>query len=73
MSSGGKRDWRTAGCAALLAASIAFPAGLLVGVGGADRRNSAAPTGRAPPGGEARTARNPYSPRISGDPYVIAE
>ena len=69
----GKRDWRTAGCAALVAAGIAFPAGLLVGGGGADRRTAAAPGRGAPPGGEARAGRNPWSPRIATDPHVVEE
>ena len=73
MSAAGKRDWRTAGCAALLAAAIAFPAGLLVGGGGTDVRQVAGPGRPAPSGGGARTSRNLYSPRVASDPYVIEE
>lgn len=74
MKAGGKRDRRTAGCAALLAAAIAFPAGLLVGRGGGTEDRKVAGPGRAAPAGAADlTSRNLYSPRVASDPYVIAE
>lgn len=61
------------GCAALLAASIAFPAGLFVGSDGPSREN-ARPAGRpAPPASRTATSRNPYSPRVATDPYVVEE
>lgn len=75
MSPGGGRDWRTAGCAALLAAAIAFPAGLMVGGGGggSDGRKAAAPGRPSSPSGTARTGRNLYSPRVASDPYVVEQ
>lgn len=69
-----KRDWSALGCAALLGASIAFPAGLMVGLGGETPSRDVAESRRAGPTVRgARTARNPYSPNIAGDPYVIEE
>lgn len=73
MSRGGRRDWRALGCAALLGASIAFPAGLMVRGGGTPVRTAAEPARPGPAAGQRRTARNPFSPRIAGDPYVIDE
>jgi hypothetical protein len=63
------------GCAALLGASIAFPAGLMVGGGGSGAPDRGAPEAArsGPAGGDSRTARNPFSARILGDPYVIEE
>lgn len=70
----GRRDWRTLGCAALLGASIAFPVGLIVGGGETPGRNASEPSRRPDSSGsEPRTARNPFSPRVSGDPYVIEQ
>lgn len=73
MSRNGKRDWRGIGCAALLAASIAFPLGLFVGGGETPPRKSGESARAGPPSPEARTARNPFSPRVTSDPYVIEE
>lgn len=73
MIAGGKRDWRTLGCAALLGASIAFPVGLMVGGRGGSGPQAEGPARPAPSGGETRTGRNPYSPRIASDPYVIEQ
>jgi hypothetical protein len=73
MTGGGKRDWRAVGCAALLGASIAFPAGLMVGVGGAPSRNAPEAKRSGSMGSGAQNARNPYSARIVDDPYVIEE
>lgn len=75
MSRSGERDWRGIGCGALLAASIAFPLGLLVGGGGGEtaREEARAPRPAAPPGDIAPAARNPYSPRVAGDPYVVEQ
>ena len=73
MSRNGKSDWRGIGCAAVLAASIAFPLGMLVG-GNEPVREKAGNAGR--PGlsrREVPPARNVYSPNIAGDPYVIDE
>jgi hypothetical protein len=74
MSGSGGRDWRAAGCAALAAAAIAFPAGLYVGGNRAPAGHAREPSRPAPsPSGPARTSRNVYSPRVSDDPYVIEE
>ncbi len=67
------RDWRAMGCAALLGASIAFPAGLFLGGGEAPRENARGPGRPAASPGGARTSRNLYSPRVAGDPYVIEQ
>lgn len=69
----GKRDWRGMGCAAVLAASIAFPVGLMVGRGEPARGPVALPSRPLPAPGRAPSARNPYSPRIASDPYVIEQ
>jgi len=57
----------------LLGASIAFPVGLMIGREETSRRNAAEPSRPEPVVGGSRTARNPYSPRISDDPYVVEE
>lgn len=67
------RDWRVVGCTALLAASIAFPLGLIVGGGGEPARENSRRPGRPTPSGPAPTARDVYSPRVIGDPYVIEQ
>jgi hypothetical protein len=64
------RDWGRLGCAALLAASIAFPLGVLVGAGGEPSRVGGREARRPEPA-SAPTARNAYSPRVATDPYVI--
>ncbi|HYG46908.1 MAG TPA: hypothetical protein VD846_03105 [Allosphingosinicella sp.] len=67
-----KRNWRSAGCAALLGAAIAFPTGVMVGGGGGAPREKAREPSRPPPSRTApRTTRNVYSPRVATDPYVI--
>lgn len=71
MARGGKRDWPGIGCAALLAAGIAFPLGLAVGGGEPSRRSAPAAGRPLPAPGRAPAARNPYSPRIADDPYVL--
>lgn len=71
MSRDSRRDWWGLGCAALLGASIALPIGLAVGGGGTVGRDSVPPGRARPAPGEPRTARNPFSPRVVGDPYVI--
>lgn len=71
MARDSKRGWPAIGCAALIGASIAFPLGVMMG-GGRTTGPGAAPPGSAVrAGSEPRTARNPYSPRVVGDPYVI--
>lgn len=71
MSLRGKRDWPGIGCAAILAASIAFPVGLVVGRSEPARESAGRPSRPLLAPGRTPTARNPYSPRIADDPYVI--
>jgi hypothetical protein len=73
MTGNWKRDWRGIGCAAILAASIAFPMGLLVGRDEPARESVAGASRPVPARTEAPPARNFYSPTIAGDPYVIDE
>lgn len=73
MSRKGGRDWRALGCAALIGASVAFPAGLFLGADRTPREHARGPSRAIPPEGGARNARNLYSPRVAGDPYVIAQ
>ena len=73
MSRGTGRDWRIVGCAAVLAASIAFPLGLIVGGGEPAREINRPPARPAPPRGPAPPARDVYSPRVTSDPYVIEQ
>jgi hypothetical protein len=62
------------GCAAAIGASIAFPAGLMIGLDRAPRHSAPAASRPGPAsGGETRDGRNPYSPRIATDPYVIEQ
>jgi hypothetical protein len=61
------------GCAALLGASIAFPAGLFLAADRTPREQARAPGRAVPSAGGARTARNLYSPRVAADPYVIEQ
>lgn len=73
MTRSGTRDWRAIGCAALLAASIAFPLGLLVG-GGERSDETVRPQGRpAKRSGPAPPGRDVYSPRVADDPYVTEQ
>lgn len=71
MPRSGKRHWPGIGCAALLAASIAFPVGLVVGRGEPARETAGRPSRPLPVPGRTPTARNPYSPRIADDPYAL--
>lgn len=74
MTRSGSRDWRGIGCAAVLAASIAFPMGLFVGARNEPARENAGGASRLGPSrGKTPTARNPYSPRVTSDPYVIEQ
>lgn len=73
MTRGGRRDWRTIGCAALLGASIAFPAGLFLGGSGTPREQARQPSRPGPSAVETRSSRNLYSPRIGSDPYVVEQ
>lgn len=62
-------DWRKLGCAALVGAVLAFPAGLIVGGRQAAPERGSVAT-RMDSGRKA-DARNAYSPNISTDPYVL--
>ena len=62
------------GCAALLGAAIAFPAGMMLGRGGAapepaEERGA----GDAPRAKSKQAVREFYSPSILDDPYVIEQ
>jgi hypothetical protein len=67
----GRRDWRIVGCAALLGASVAFPIGLLLGGRESPREDARPSTRPGRPSIEIQASRNPYSPRVAGDPYVV--
>ena len=68
------RDKRLLGCAALLGAAIAFPAGMMLGRGGAAPEPAAEPgAGEARRPAPKRAVRDFYSPRILDDPYVIEQ
>ena len=73
MTDWGRRDWPGMGCAALLAALVAFPAGLYVGAGTPSREAGERPSRPAPAPGRTPTSRNVYSPHIATDPYVIEQ
>ena len=73
MRSGGARDWRGIGCVALAAASVAFPLGIIVGSRGPAGGGPGAPASRSSSAGQAPPARNVYSPRVGGDPFVIEQ
>ena len=64
------KNWRSVGCGALLAALVAFPAGMMVGGGGGREQ---AGTGEARRAAPKRPARNVYSPSVLDDPYVIEQ
>jgi hypothetical protein len=66
-------DWRVIGCAALVGASVAFPLGLLVGGGEPPRAAVKGERRQDPSNGSARAGRNPYSPNVTSDPYVIEQ
>ena len=62
------------GCAALLGAAIAFPAGIMLGRGGAAPEPAAEPgTGVSSRTAPNRAVRDFYSPSILDDPYVIEQ
>ena len=66
------RDWRLAGCTALLAALIAFPLGMMF-AGGQSPREGRAASDRDSPPTQSRRARDFYSPKILDDPYVLQQ
>jgi hypothetical protein len=65
------REWQRLGCAAVLGAIIAFPAGILFSGRGSVEQNTIASRAQAP-AGEAQ-ARKPYSPDVLSDPYVLQQ
>src|SRR4051794_24429904 len=64
------REWQRLGCAAVLGAIIAFPAGVLFSGRGSVQQKTTDSKETTMPAGEA-VARNPYSPHILSDPYVF--
>ena len=67
-----RRDWRLAGCAALLAAFVAFPLGMMFG-GGRSSQEQASGTDNAAPPMRSRGGRDFYSPNVLSDPYVLEQ
>lgn len=65
--------WRVIGCAALVGASVAFPLGLMVGADEPPHAAVKGASGQNPSSGRARAGRNPYSPKVTSDPYVIEQ
>jgi hypothetical protein len=66
-------DWRVIGCAALVGASVAFPVGLMVGADEPPHAAVKGESGRIPASGRGQVGRNPYSPKVTSDPYVIEQ
>jgi hypothetical protein len=66
-------DWRVIGCAALVGASVAFPLGLVVGAGDPPQAAVKGESRQNPPSGQVRAGRDPYSPKVTSDPYVIEQ
>src|SRR5687768_6783059 len=66
------REWQRLGCAAVLGAIIAFPAGVLLSGRGSVQQD---PTESKAAGGTASEAgaRKPYSPNVLSDPYVLQQ
>src|SRR3954454_16898062 len=64
------REWQRLGGAAVLGAIIAFPAGVLFSGRGLVQQKPTDSKAATVPASEAE-ARNPYSPRILSDPYVL--
>ncbi|MFZ3483212.1 hypothetical protein [Sphingomonas sp. 3-13AW] len=58
------------GCAALIGAAVAFPAGVML-AGREPVAERAAPTPGSGGWGAPPGARNPYSPGLSKDPYIL--
>jgi hypothetical protein len=67
------REWQRLGCAALLGAIVAFPAGVVFS--GRESVRSGAPDLKATPepARHKTEARNPYSPNVLSDPYVLRQ
>jgi len=65
-------EWRRLGCAALLGAIVAFPAGVLLSGRGLVEQDRTDSNATSAPASEAET-RKPYSPNVLGDPYVVRQ
>lgn len=65
------RDWRGLGCSVVLGAAIAFPVGIIIGNGQPEKAGTEITRPDAARGNRAPPARNPYSPNVGSDPYVI--
>jgi hypothetical protein len=68
-----RADWRVIGCTALVAASVAFPLGRLVGADDPPQAVVKGESRQNPASGQRQEARNPYSPKVVSDPYVIEQ
>jgi hypothetical protein len=66
-----RRNWRDIGCAALIGAALAFPAGIMVAGRDPPRRQEGGPAGPGAAGAGKAEARDVYSPRILNDPFVL--
>ena len=66
------REWQRLGCAAVLGAIIAFPAGVLFSGRGPVRQETAESKATGAPPRPAE-ARKPYSPNVLSDPYVLQQ
>ena len=67
------RDKRSLGCAALIGAVIAFPAGMMAGGGTGRQQAEERLAGEARPAKSKQAVRDVYSPSIRDDPYVIEQ
>ena len=66
------REWQRLGCAAVLGAIIAFPAGVLFsGRGLVQQQTTDAKATTAP--ARQSEARKPYTPNVLNDPYVLQQ
>jgi hypothetical protein len=66
------REWQKLGCAAVLGAIIAFPAGILFSGRGSEQQQTTGSNAASVPAGAGQT-RKPYSPDVLGDPYVLQQ
>lgn len=66
------REWQRLGCAAVLGAIIAFPAGVVFSGRGMVQQKATDSKATTAPGRQAE-ARNPYSPNVLSDPYVLQQ
>ena len=66
------RDWQRLGCAAVLGAIIAFPAGVVFSGRGSVQQKAIDSKANIAPARQAE-ARKPYSPNVLNDPYVLQQ